>query len=402
MDTTRIDITRINEKQKEKESELLKQLLSKTNYTDVLRKDIKYTLRYEDPISHSNTLKAVILSNDIIRRPSSKNENDLRYDVIDHHNKLGEGGFSSVYAILSTMAIVDNSLVVKTNKQRVVKIQKFNKEELVQLANEVELSLKANNLHMKRPALVKTGEDEYTTYLVMRRLNGTDLYSIITQMYCKALDLTTSQRLTITYKLLKQLKNLHERGIIHRDIKPDNVMMDLNTGELELFDYGLSKYDGVDDAGSIQGTRGYIPLEVFRSLGTNAKSDIFSMSVVIAMLWYADEPGEAPEDVINYQFPNIFSDEKIDLNESEKARMLSLLMNMSKNERDERYTVDEALRAVYDIREDYVNRRIEEMMANRPKRYRLENGLFVNNTPRKVNDEPTSSKRNLRATHSMW
>jgi hypothetical protein len=73
---------------------------------------------------------------------------------------------------------------------------------------------------------------------------------------------------------------------------------------------------------------------------------------------------------------------------------------MSKNERDERYTADEALRQFIAIRETYVNRKIDEMYANRPKRYRLENGLFVNNTP-KNNDkklqaeepEPTHSCR---------
>lgn len=392
MVTTRIDLAHLDAK----DSDLLIQLFKAIKYTDVFAKNIKHTFRYCDPKTNIPVTRSVILSNDVIRRPRNRIPTEVRYEVVENKNKIGEGGFSQVFGIMCTLAVQYNQIIVKKNKQRVVKVQKYNKADLEDLANEVELTQKANNMHMKKPAVVKTGVNEYKGYLVMRRLNGTNLYSVITQLYRNELDLTTHQRLTIIIKLLTQLKALHANGIIHRDLKPDNVMVDLNTGELEIFDYGLSKADGIDDAGIILGTLGYIPPEAYANKGTNSKSDIFSMAVVIAMLWYADEPGKEPEDVIDYKFNHIFQDEKIDLTDSEKNEILTTLKNMSKNERDERYTADEALCKFIDIREDYVNRKIDEMAANKPKLYRLENGLFVNNTAKKPQAEEHPSLHSCR------
>ncbi len=302
------------------------------------------------------------------------------YEVVDHEDMVGVGGFSRVYKILSTLAILDNHLIVKNNKERIVKIQTFNADKMQYLLDEVALTQKARNLHIKQPAIVKISEDEYKAYTVMRRLHGADLYSVIIQMYSNALSLTTSQRLKIIVNLLTRLKALHARGIVHRDIKPDNVMIDLNTGEMEIFDFGLSKLDTVDDSNSevMQGTLGYMPLEVFRNERTTAKSDEFSMAIVIALLWYANEPGKTEEDLLNYKFDNIFNDENIDLNEEEKVVVLGILKNMSKHERDARYTDDESLAAFVDVRENYVNRKIAEWMANKPKYYALRDGLFWN------------------------
>ena len=173
-------------------------------------------------------------------------------------------------------------------------------------------------------------------------------------------------------------------------MKPDNVMLDLNSGDLEIFDYGLSKEAENNDAGEFLGSPGFIPLEVYLNQGTTAKSDIFSVSVIIALFWYADLPGQTAEEIANYQFHNIFKDDKIDLTDPEKNQILTTLKQMSKHERDDRYSAAEALSDFINIRETYVNRKIDEMGAVKSTPYRLENGLFVNNNkhhPKRIQHE---------------
>lgn len=393
MITTRIDLALLNAD----ESRLLAKLFKACKDRQVFIKDREYKFRCFNTKTKLTELHSVTLSHDIVRRPRNKDAQAIRYEVVENSNKIGEGGFSKVFGILCTLAVDNNQVIVKKNKERVVKIQKYSEYDLQNLIKEVDLTQKAKNMHMKRPAVIKTGKNEYIGYSVMKRLSGTDLYSIITQLYSNALDLTSYQRLTITIKLLTQLKALHEKGIIHRDIKPDNIMLDLNTGELDIYDYGLSKRDTDDNKNEdIMGTLGYIPPESYLNKGTTAKSDIFSMSVVIGMLWYADEPGCEPEDVFNFRFNNIFNDEKIDLNEIEKREIMKILKGMSKNERDDRYTADQALNGFIDIRETYVNRKIDEMAQNKPKLYRLEGGLFVNNKAKKVEAEVTPTLHSCR------
>lgn len=364
---TRIDLAHLNQKTKE----ILKSLFINKKEANLFTKDIVY----EVPAINVR----VSLSHDIIKRLRNKNHSEVRYEVIDHNNLLGKGAFGSVYGVLNTLAIKDNELLVKTNKERVVKIQTCNQDELAGIQNEVDITQKANTMHMKQPVNIKTGFQQYNAYMVMRKLHGTDLYAVINQLYCNQVDLSTHQRLSIAIDLLKQLKTLHDNGIVHRDIKPENVMIDLNTKELVIFDFGLSKFSKEDDKDLFLGTLGYIPLEVFQYKGTTTKSDIFSMAIVIGLLFYAEEPKEKVNRYMPYTFENLFNDPKLDLNDSEKLALKNALIKMSLDEMDLRFNASEALQAFIDIRENYVNRKIDEMVANRPNHYLLVNGLFVNN-----------------------
>lgn len=383
MVTTRIDLAHVNPQS----SELLKELFTQYSQHDqsFFARDVTYTIQHFNPVTLQTRAMLLKLSHNILQRTRNKNPDEKRYEVIDHNNLIGEGGFSQVYGVLSTLTIQGQQVCRKTNKKRVVKIQECSEDELADIQNEAVITQKAKTMHMKQPTVVQTSDDRYRCYLVMQRLDGTDLYKIITQLYKNALDLTTHQRLTIAMKMLQQLKILHAKGIIHRDIKPDNVMLDLNTGELLIFDFGLSKLecDDNDDAGVILGTPGYISPEVFAGDGTNMKSDIFSMSIIIGMLFYANEPAQDAKQFNAYHFENIFNDPKIDLNEKEKAELLHILKKMNNTENTARFNTDEALTAIVNLRENYVNRQIDEMAANRPQRYVLTHGLFVNNMPDK-------------------
>ncbi|VVC75499.1 Serine/threonine-protein kinase PknB [Aquicella siphonis] len=303
----------------------------------------------------------IILSHDIICRPSNRNPAEDRYEVIDHNHLIGSGGFSHIYAVACTLApLYNDALITKNNKQRVVKIQEFDPDDLKYLLDEAQLTRLAGNLHAKSPVLTKLLNQRYKSYIVMKRLNGYDLQTILDKMFCNELTLSTYKRLTITALLLERLSELHQRGVIHRDLKPENVMMDISTNELQLFDFGLSKRIDTDDKDEFQGTPGFIPVEVYHQEGTDEKSDVFSMAIIIGQLWYADEPGLNLEDMEDYNFPNIFKDGTHDLNSLEISAMMLALLKMIRLAREHRSSVNEALAVFTSVREDYVNRKIDE------------------------------------------
>lgn len=369
MATTRIELTQLNHDT----FELLKELVQQMTNTGMnfLAKDTELTL------AESRTI--ITLSHDIIQRRRNRHPAEVRYEIVDHQHLIGSGGFSKVYGILATLAWQDEELLIKTHKQRVVKIQECSSAELKEIQKEVDITQKAKTMHMKQPVVVQTDDNSYQCYMVMHRLSGSDLYSILTQMYKAVLDLSTYQRLTIAMKLLQQLKVLHDNGVLHRDIKPDNVMLDLNTGELTIFDFGLSRTEEMPDPNDFRGTPGYIPPEVFNYSGTSKKSDVFSMSLVIGLLFNADEPAQSIDRFPPYGFENIFKDKQLDLTENEKVTIFKTLKNMSKMEREERVSVDQALTTFTTIRDDYVNRKIDEMVKHKTPQYLFANGLFVNN-----------------------
>src|SRR5579885_374409 len=359
------------------DSVLLKKILLRNKHCNVFERNKKYLTQYYDETMNQFRLCNVVLTHDIIRRPRNRNPDEERFEVVNHENIIGEGGFSEVFEVLCTFAVCENALQAKKNKNRVVKVQIFSEEDLSELYKESKLSRMAGNLHIKAPVILHLDRDHVRSYSVMRKLNGSNLYSVISRLYRDELHLTAYQRLKITVNLLRKLHELHCRGIIHRDIKPENVMLDLDSGEIEIFDFGLSKSADENDTDDLQGTPGYIPLEVFLHNRTDAKSDIFSMSIVIGMVFGADEPGTDLYDSLEYTFTNIFSDVSLDLRLEEKNRILDTLKCINSNLRDERYSVEEALRQFEKIMDDYVNVRVDEMIEKNNNVYLHKHGLLA-------------------------
>jgi serine/threonine protein kinase len=378
--TSRINLANIIDTQKP----ILQLLFKKYNEVNIFNKNKEYFIDYVNPITQCIECHSIFLSHDIIKRQRAKNEKELRYEVINHHNLIGQGGFSTVYGILCTLENNINGLLVKNNKDRVVKIQVYANDEIPLLFNETALSQKAGNLHVKKPTVVGLDNDKYQSYLVMRKLTGSDLYKIITQQSREKVTLTDHQRMTITINLLSKIDQMHKNGIVHRDLKPDNIMLDLNTRDLQIFDFGLSKFADIQDIGDFLGTPGFISIEVFLNKGTTEKSDIFAVAIIIAMLWFADQPGDTMQEMIDYKFQNIFNDKSCDLNEAEKNRLLGVLFNMSSYKSEDRINAKQAMQAFIDIREDYTNRKIDEMRANPTVFYKLKQGLFFDKSAPEV------------------
>jgi serine/threonine protein kinase len=90
------------------------------------------------------------------------------------------------------------------------------------------------------------------------------------------------------YQVLKNETAIHKQHLVHRDIKPSNIMVSLEDGRVEsakIIDLGLAKgvveQDTISTAGSFTGTPGYASPEQFAGIGTDIRSDLYSLGVTL-------------------------------------------------------------------------------------------------------------------------
>src|SRR5947209_5458457 len=130
------------------------------------------------------------------------------------------------------------------------------------------------------------GNDDGTTYAVMELLEGATLRERLTQS-----NLAVSRALEWAHQVAQGLAAAHERGIVHRDVKPENIFI-TRDGVVKILDFGLARSAAGDPGGEettlvlhtrpgmILGTLGYLSPEQTRGEEVDARSDIFSFGAV--------------------------------------------------------------------------------------------------------------------------
>jgi serine/threonine-protein kinase len=133
-------------------------------------------------------------------------------------------------------------------------------------------------------------------WLVLEYVDGVSLGEILS----KTEQLTVAAALAIGTELAKALAHAHERGIVHRDIKPANVVIS-KRGEVKLVDFGIA-HDGSSatspeliEAGSTFGTPAYMSPEQILGETLDARSDIFSLGVVLYQIIAGERPFEGSD-----------------------------------------------------------------------------------------------------------
>jgi serine/threonine protein kinase len=131
-----------------------------------------------------------------------------------------------------------------------------------------------------------------TPYLVMEFLEGNTVEHILAQKHGF---LTIGDALRISKQVLEVLVAAHEHGIVHRDIKPDNIFV-TRDGSIKVLDFGIARMPGMDitTAGVPMGTLGYMPPEIARGhvLDAGPRSDVWSVGATLFQLL----TGELPHD----------------------------------------------------------------------------------------------------------
>ena len=184
---------------------------------------------------------------------------------------IGSGGMAVVYR--ATDRVTGNDVAVKILKDEFVADEQFRRRFL----NE---SRAISMLRHRNIVSVIDFEFEGNLqYIVMEYIDGITLKDFIRTQ--KAIPYTIAVK--ITMQILSALQHAHERGIIHRDIKPQNIMI-LSDGTITVMDFGIariSKFETVTMTDKAIGTVYYISPEQARGEHTDEKSDIYSVGVML-------------------------------------------------------------------------------------------------------------------------
>lgn len=191
-----------------------------------------------------------------------------RYEII---RSIGEGGMANVY--LAEDTILNRRVAVKILRGDLASDEKFVRRFQREAINASSLS------HPNIVEMYDVGEDDGKYYIVMEYVEGKSLKSLIK----KRGGLTLPEVMDIMYQLTDGLACAHASYIIHRDIKPQNIII-LDDGRVKITDFGIAQAlnrHELTETNSVMGSVHYLPPEQANGTGTTIKSDIYSLGIVM-------------------------------------------------------------------------------------------------------------------------
>ncbi|MEU8649547.1 protein kinase [Streptomyces sp. NPDC048737] len=204
-----------------------------------------------------------------------------RYQLRD---LLGEGGMASVH--LAYDSVLDRQVAVKTLHTELGREQAF-RERFRREAQAV-----AKLTHTNIVSVFDTGEDDVdgltTPYIVMEYVEGRPLGSVLDEDVRRQGAMPADKALKITADVLAALEISHEMGLVHRDIKPGNVMM-TKRGVVKVMDFGIARamqsgVTSMTQTGMVVGTPQYLSPEQALGRGVDARSDLYSVGIMLFQL----------------------------------------------------------------------------------------------------------------------
>src|SRR3954449_4785172 len=201
---------------------------------------------------------------------------DERYRVL---NRIGSGGMADVYCA------EDNQL----GRRVALKLlyPRFAEDDEFVERFKREASAAASLQHPHVVSVYDRGEWDGTYYIAMEFLEGRSLKQVVREE--APLDLLRAIDLTV--QILRAARFAHQRGIVHRDIKPHNVIVD-DEGRAKVTDFGIARAGASDmtETGSIMGTAQYLSPEQAQGLAVSPQSDLYAIGIVLYELITARVP----------------------------------------------------------------------------------------------------------------
>ena len=191
-----------------------------------------------------------------------------RYEI---QKLIGEGGMANVYLARDT--ILDRKVAVKVLRGDLAGDEKFVRRFQREALSASSLS------HPNIVEIYDVGEDEGNFYIVMEYIEGKTLKQLIKKRGV----LTLPETMDIILQLLDALASAHDSYIIHRDIKPQNIMIK-ESGLVKITDFGIAmalNNASLTQTNSVMGSVHYLPPEQASGKGSTIRSDIYSLGILM-------------------------------------------------------------------------------------------------------------------------
>ena len=188
---------------------------------------------------------------------------------------LGKGNFAKVYKVVSRANEKEYAAKI-FEKQEVQKAAKFRKT----ILSEIKIMRMLDHPYLMRMYRVYEGEQHI--YLVFDVMRGKEMFSRVIQRKCY----DEKNAAIVIKKLMETMRYLEKKGILHRDIKLENILLDSEEDDcsIHLADFGLSTLMSEYDPKVRCGTPGYVAPEILKNHNYGYKSDIFSIGAVLFIL----------------------------------------------------------------------------------------------------------------------
>lgn len=249
-----------------------------------------------------------------------------RYEIL---TRIGGGGMALVYKAHDVL--LNRKVAVKVLRQQFVHDEEFIRRFRREAQSAAALS------HPNVVSIYDVGQEEDTHYIVMEYIEGHNLNEIIKERA----PLQTDESVRIAMQIADALDHAHQNHIIHRDIKPHNILIGKN-GRVKVTDFGIARAvtsSTITQTGSVIGSVHYFSPEHAKGINTGEKSDLYSLGIVLYQMLTAQLPflGESPISVALKHLQENF-DEPRTVNPHIPQSVENVILKAMRKNPAERYT----------------------------------------------------------------
>lgn len=206
-----------------------------------------------------------------------------RYEIIE---RIGAGGMAIVYKAKDLL--LNRVVTIKVLREQFASDEDFVRRFRREAQSAASLS------HPNIVSIYDVGKDGDTEYIVMEYVEGQNLKELI-RNYAP---LSSEQSINLAMQIAQAIRHAHEHNIIHRDIKPHNILVTAD-GRLKVTDFGIARAVSaatMTHTGDIVGSVHYLSPEQAKGVPTNEQSDLYSLGIILYELLTGKVPydGETP------------------------------------------------------------------------------------------------------------